>query len=166
MQIDKIYVDMDGVLCNFEKRYTELYGHISEEVRRSTFKTNFKDFIETEQFATLEILDDARHLIDVLDLYVIPKEILSSTAYEEVYESISLQKARWLATHNISWKQNFVPGKRHKYKWATPNSVIIDDTWSVIEDWRNAGGIGIHHKNTEQTLAELKCCLNKDIHYA
>jgi hypothetical protein len=166
MQIDKIYVDMDGVLCNFEKRYTERYGHISEEVRRSTFKTNFKDFIETDQFATLEILDDAHHLIDVLDLYVIPKEILSSTAYEEVYESISLQKARWLATHNISWKQNFVPGKRHKYKWATPNSVIIDDTWSVIEDWRNAGGIGIHHKNTEQTLAELKCCLNKDVHHA
>jgi hypothetical protein len=164
MRIDKIYVDMDGVLCNFEKRYTERYGHISEDVRRSTFRSNFTDFIETDQFSSLEMMDDAQMLIDVLDFYVMPKEILSSTAYDEVYESISNQKARWLKKHNISWTQNFVPGKRHKYKWATPNYLIIDDTKSVIDDWRKAGGIGILHKSTEQTLAELKCCLNKTYH--
>lgn len=162
--VDKIYVDMDGVLCNFEKRYKELYGEISETGRRKEFKSNFKHFIETEQFATLEILADARLLIDALDLMVIPKEILSSTAYQEVYDPISMQKSRWLKTHNVTWRENYVPGKAHKWKWATPNSIIIDDTWSVIDDWRKAGGIGIHHKNTQQTLAELKCCLNKIYH--
>ena len=44
----KIYVDMDGVLCDFEKRYKELYGNISDKDRRSTFKPNFADFIATE----------------------------------------------------------------------------------------------------------------------
>jgi len=155
MQIDKIYVDMDGVIANFERRYTELYGKIPEEQRRSSFRTNFGDFIATGQFATLELMPDGRKLINALDVLNIPKEILSSTAYQEVYESIAMQKARWLATHNIAWKQNFVPGKHLKYKWATPNSIIIDDTLSVIEDWKEAGGIGIHHKNTEQTLSEL-----------
>ena len=58
MKISKIYVDMDGVLCNFEKRYTQLYGHVSESVRRKEFRKNFNDFIETEQFATLEIMKD------------------------------------------------------------------------------------------------------------
>jgi len=159
MQIDKIYVDMDGVIANFEKRYVERYGHISEEVRRSTFRENFKDFIQTDQFATLDLMKDARELITALDEIDIPKEILSSTAYQEVYESISMQKARWLATHNIAWKQNFVPGKHLKYKWATPNSIIIDDTRSVIDDWEKAGGIGIHHKNTETTLVELNSLL-------
>jgi hypothetical protein len=101
-------------------------------------------------------MSDARKLIDVLDFYVIPKEILSSTAYQEVYDVIAEQKARWLATHNIPWKQNFVPGKAHKYKWATPNSIIIDDTLSVIYDWNKAGGIAIHHKNTHNTLAILE----------
>jgi hypothetical protein len=159
MKISKIYVDMDGVLCNFEKRYTFLYGHVSENVRRSEFRKNFDDFIQTDQFATLELLDDARLLIDVLDLYVIPKEILSSTAYDEVYETISMQKARWLATHNIPWKQNFVPGKRHKYKYAQPDTIIIDDTYSVIEDWEKAGGIAIHHRDTSTTLMHLKSIL-------
>lgn len=150
---------MDGVIANFEKRYTERYGHISEKVRRTVFRENFADFIATEQFVTLDLMPDARQLITALDKIDITKEILSSTAYQEVYETISMQKARWLATHNITWKQNFVPGKAHKYKWATPNSIIIDDTLSVINDWEKAGGIAIRHKNAFDTLEELEFIL-------
>jgi hypothetical protein len=64
-----------------------------------------------------------------------------------------------LATHNIIYRTNFVPGKQHKYKFATPNSIIIDDTKSVIDDWTKAGGIGIHHKNAENTIEILKSYL-------
>lgn len=162
MKISKIYVDMDGVLCNFEKRYTDLFGHISEQVRRKEFRVNFDTFIATNQFATLEALPDFQLLRNSLDALDIPKQILSSTAYEETFETISKQKKEWLYENFVTWPDPiFVPGKRHKYKFAEPDSVIIDDTWSVIDDWRKAGGIGIHHKNAEQTLAELKCCLNK-----
>jgi signal transduction histidine kinase len=52
-----------------------------------------------------------------------------------------------------------VPGKRHKYKWAKPDTLIIDDTLSVIEDWRKAGGIAIWHKDVPTTLAELQTYL-------
>lgn len=159
MKISKIYLDMDGVIANFEKRYVERYGHVSEQVRRSVFRDNFKDFIETEQFATLDMMDDARELISYLESLDIPTEILSSTAYDEVFETISTQKCRWLMTHNVKFLSNFVPGKRHKYKWARPDAVIIDDTFSVIEDWEKAGGIAIHHKNTSTTLQHLKSIL-------
>jgi len=159
MKISKIYVDMDGVICDFEKRYTERYGHISENVRRKEFRKNFSDFIETEQFASLDLMSDGRELISFLDTLDIPKEILSSTAYEEVYATIAMQKSRWLTTHNVDWMRNFVPGKRHKFKWASPDSIIIDDTYSVIEDWEKAGGIAIHHRNTSTTLAHLKSLL-------
>jgi len=159
MKISKIYVDMDGVICDFEKRYTERYGHISENVRRKEFRKNFSDFIETEQFASLDLMSDGRELISFLDTLDIPKEILSSTAYEEVYATIAMQKSRWLTTHNVDWMRNFVPGKRHKFKWASPDSIIIDDTYSVIEDWEKAGGIAIHHRNTSTTLTHLKSLL-------
>jgi hypothetical protein len=43
--------------------------------------------------------------------------------------------------------------------YATPESVIIDDTYSVIEDWRKAGGIAIHHKDAKSTIAELHSLL-------
>ena len=42
MRVSKIYVDMDGVLCDFEKRYKELYGAIDDKARRTTFRPNFK----------------------------------------------------------------------------------------------------------------------------
>ena len=160
MKISKIYVDMDGVLCNFEKRYKERYGEISETDRRSVFRSNFADFIATNQFATLEPMPDFWTLKQYLDGLDIPKQILSSTAYEETFETISKQKREWLHDCGIMWPDPiFVPGKRHKYKFAQPDTVIIDDTYSVIEDWRNHNGIAIWHKDALSTISQLKMYL-------
>jgi hypothetical protein len=98
-------------------------------------------------------------LVKYLNSLDIPKEICSSTAYEETYEDIKAQKEKWLKDHKIKWKANFVPGKRYKYKFATPSSIIIDDTYSVIEDWNEAGGIGIWHKDASSTILQLATVL-------
>jgi hypothetical protein len=45
---------------------------------------------------------------------------------------------------------------KHKKDFATPNSILIDDRLDNIIGWREAGGIGIHHINTLQTIQELK----------
>ncbi len=156
MKVSKIFVDMDGVLCDFEKRYNELYGVIDDKARKTTFKPNFNEFIQTRQFASLEPMSDFLVLKNYLDSLSVPKEILSSTAYEETYDNISAQKIKWLNDHGVTWKPNFVPGKRHKYKYATPDSIIIDDTLSVIEDWRKAGGFAIWHNNALSTISQLK----------
>jgi hypothetical protein len=62
----------------------------------------------------------------------------------------------WLQLHNVTFTPNFVPGKRHKYKFAGPDKIIIDDTQSVIDQWREAGGIGILHKDWPSTLVILR----------
>ena len=147
---------MDGVLCDFEKRYKELYGDIKDRDRRSTFRPNFSNFIETGQFATLEPMSDFLTLKTFLDSIDVTKEILSSTAYEETYDTISNQKMNWLNQYGVTWKPNFVPGKRHKYKYATPDALIIDDTLSVIQDWHKAGGFAIWHNNALSTITQLK----------
>jgi hypothetical protein len=36
------------------------------------------------------------------------------------------------------------------------NSVLIDDRISLKDDWEKAGGIFIHHIDTETTLRELR----------
>ena len=156
MRVSKIYVDMDGVLCDFEKRYKELYGDIKDRDRRSTFRPNFSNFIETGQFALLEPMSDFITLKVFLDSIDVTKEILSSTAYEETYDTISNQKMNWLNQYGVTWKPNFVPGKRHKYKYATPDALIIDDTLSVIQDWHKAGGFAIWHNNALSTISQLK----------
>ena len=105
-------------------------------------------------------MDDGWSLICHLNTLDIPKQILSSTAYDEVWDTISEQKKHWLEEYRVEWPDPiFVPGKRHKYKYAQPDTIIIDDTFSVIEDWEKAGGIAIHHRNTSTTLEHLKSIL-------
>lgn len=154
--IDKIYVDMDGVLSDFHKRYKEVFNRDPSKTSKKEFHSLFDEFIDGKNFATLDLYPGALDLISYLNSVKISKEILSSTGYESVFEKVSKQKQEWLNNHNINYKANFVPGKRFKYKFATPNSIIIDDTQSVIDDWNKAGGIGILHRDAISTISILK----------
>jgi len=156
----KIYLDMDGVIADFTKRYKELYKiEPAEADKRKKFGMFFEDFIESRQFSSLEYMPDAVVLLDHLNTCGVPVEILSSTAREESHKEISYQKDVWLTIRNIKYPRNFVPGKKHKYKYATPDSIIIDDTQSVIDDWKKAGGVAIHHKDALSTISILDALL-------
>jgi hypothetical protein len=156
-KIECIYLDMDGVIANFDKRYKELFNIAPREAEKhEKFYHYFEEFISSGQFATLELMPGAMDAITFLRKCNTPTQILSSTANEEKYDAISKQKKVWLQTHGITFNPIFVPGKKYKYKYATPNSIIIDDTKSVIDDWNKAGGIGIWHKDWITTLAILK----------
>jgi hypothetical protein len=157
MKVNKIYLDMDGVIADFEKRYKELYDMEPRQAEKNKkFNHFFDDFIAKDNFATLDLMPGAINLLNYLKTLPMPTEILSSTASEEKYDAISKQKLIWLQTHGITFKTNFVPGKKHKYKFATPDSIIIDDTQSVISDWVKAGGIAIWHKNAVLTMSILR----------
>jgi 5'(3')-deoxyribonucleotidase len=159
-RMKKIYVDMDGVLANFEKKWVELHGFDPEMTHKhkKERKEQFKQFVKNHEFAVLEPMPDMETLVNYLNdkLGNIPKEILSSTAHEDTYEPISQQKKVWLRKYKIDWKDNYVPGKKHKYKFAEPGYVLIDDDKQNIEDWNKAGGIGILHKDALTTIALLK----------
>jgi len=156
-KISCIYLDLDGVVADFVKRYKELYRMEPKEAEKNKkFDSFFDEFIGTNQFATLDLMPGAMEGIEFLRKCSVPTQILSSTANEARYDDISKQKMIWLQTHGITFTPNFVPGKKHKYKYAAPDKIIIDDTESVIEDWRKAGGIGILHKDWPTTLAILR----------
>lgn len=155
--IKTIYLDMDGVIADFEKRYKELYQIEPRQAeKKKQFYKFFEHFIDTKQFATLEMMPQAEQLISFLQSIDIPTKILSSTASQEKYDLIAPQKEEWLDTHGINFERIFVPGKSLKYKYADSESLIIDDTVSVIDDWRRAGGHAIWHNNVPATLAMLQ----------
>ena len=59
MKVSKIFLDMDGVIADFEKRYQSLY-HIRprEAQTHKEFNKFFDEFIATKQFATLDFMPD------------------------------------------------------------------------------------------------------------
>jgi hypothetical protein len=148
---------MDGVIADFVKRYKEMYNMEPKEAeKKEKFYHLFDEFIKTNQFATLDMMPGAEAGLEFLRKASVPTQILSSTAREETYDAISKQKMIWLQTHGITFNPIFVPGKHLKYKYAKPDTIIIDDTESVIDDWRKAGGIGILHKDWQTTLTILR----------
>lgn len=153
-----IYLDMDGVIADFDKKYIELHGITPREAEKNKkFDHYFNEFIEQKGFQTLDLLPGATEGLTFLRKHLtVPTQILSSTANEARYDEISKQKKIWLETHGITFTPNFVPGKRHKWKFAAPDKIIIDDTESVINQWKEAGGIGILHKDWMTTLAILR----------
>jgi hypothetical protein len=156
-KITKIYLDMDGVIADFNKRYKELYKIEPKEADTyKTFDKFFTMFIAERQFATLNLMPDAMELINYLRSLEVPTEILSSTSSEKRDAEIRKQKIEWLNNQNIEFPVNLVPGKRFKRDFSNSNSLLIDDTSQNIDQWRVEGGIGILHTDAITTIGILK----------
>lgn len=153
----KIYLDMDGVLTDFEKRYDELFGVRPEEIKARTkhFWSNWKTFIEGENFKTLEKHKDADTLLHFVHELRVPVEILSSSGGHEFHDTVTSQKIEWLCNNTIPYKANIVPGGSKKAELAHPWHILVDDTARVVEKYRAAGGTAILHYDINITLKEL-----------
>lgn len=148
---------MDGVIANFDKRYVELYGIKPKQAEKEKkFEHFFREAIANGIFTELDLMPGAMDLINHLKRASVPTQILSSTARPEVHDAVAKQKSIWLQKHGITFNPIFVPGKRLKKQYATPDSLIIDDTEVVIDDWVQAGGSAIWHKDVPSTLNILK----------
>lgn len=142
--ITKIYLDMDGVLCDFEGRYRMLYfSDPSESRNKKDWDTNWAHFVLSRQFETLELFPGAKDLITYVRSLGVHIEILSSSGGNKYHNEVELQKTVWLANHRLFFPVNIVAGKKFKANYASFDSLLIDDTPEVIDSFVAAGGQGI-----------------------
>lgn len=164
----KLYLDLDGVVANFEKRYIELFNESPGSARdRKMFSTNWTTFVEGKHFETLDWWPGATELLDYVKKNFSPDsvEILTSSGGNKYHEEVERQKISWTKRMGFheEWKINVVAGRKLKADFATPNSILIDDTLDVIEAFNKAEGIGIHHKDVGNTIMLLDILLAKHI---
>ena len=151
----KIFVDLDGVLSDFNKRYKELFGVTPAEARilKHSYRDYWVEFILKNSFAELDLHEGAEELIQYLRSLKAGVHVLTSSGGFDYHGPVQQQKMNWLAKHGILWAPIVVPGRSYKAAFADSNSILIDDTFSNIEDFIAKGGQAIHHTDVTTTIA-------------
>jgi len=159
----KIYVDMDGVLVDWESAFKKLsdgvpsktyeYEHGKEGRHKLTYD-NSPDFYEN-----MDWMKDGKVLYDFVKN--LDSEILSHAEGESTQDTRSkVGKLRWLKNNNIKIKPNLVFNRQDKSKFANPDAILIDDREDNVQEFINAGGKAILHKNSLDTINKLKQMVN------
>lgn len=161
-KIDTIYLDMDGVLTDFMSKFKEVNGDWkrSPEGKKSR---GWQVFCEGRHFASLDTWPGAAELLEFVAGTGINTEILTSTGGPDYHDIVTEDKIKWCEDHGVFHHVNTVPGRWHKHIYARPTAILIDDTADVIEEWNQAGGIGILHTDVNKTINELKKCLTSTV---
>ena len=161
--INRIYLDMDGVLCDFEKKYTEFFGVSSKDEQGHTkdFYKRWGVFIKNNLFEYLDWCPGAENLVWFINNeFVWPKFgqvcILSSSGGHDTHEKVKEQKINWLKKHNLWYHPFIVSRKKDKQTYASKNMLLIDDAKENVEQFRQAGGHAILHIDAVDTIEQLK----------
>jgi len=145
----KIYCDLDGVLVAWEKRVVDLFGSpFTSFSRNRLFKLidqHSKDF-----WYNMEWEEGGKQLWDYIKPY--SPTILTAPS-NDLY--CKPGKKHWVQK-NLG-KSIPIIFEHDKSIYAAPNHILIDDREDKnIEPWREKGGIGILHKDTEETINQLE----------
>ena len=151
----KIYSDMDGVLTDFDKSFEKYSKGIPpREYEKKFGKDGFWKLIDGEGkvgfWVGMPWMEDGKQYWDYIKNYDV--ELLSSPSRSETSR---LGKRLWVR-NNLPGIKLHLAQAYNKKNYAEPNHILIDDRESNIEQWKEAGGVGILHKNANDTIKQLK----------
>lgn len=156
----KIYLDMDGVLSAFNKAFSDISDGVNpEEYENKYGAPQFWQLIEKAGLSfwvDMEWEEGAKALWQFSKPY--QPTILSAPSRSPLCKK---GKRIWCAKHLGSSIPVILD--KHKEKYASPNSILIDDRKDNVKKWINAGGIGILHISSQTTLVKLKKILSQGV---
>jgi hypothetical protein len=155
-----VAIDLDGTLCNFEKKVSEINNMEFDKIPKRKIWTSISEYDKNVQpfFESLELLPDAMQLFNFVKNNFINYYILSASG--RTPKNAAEQKRNWCKKHLGHVVVKIVQSSEQKSQYATPNSILIDDREKSIKPWVDAGGIGILHVNSAQSISKLKEIIN------
>jgi predicted kinase len=149
----KVYCDMDGVLVDFERGYNELTGKQTPGVDSTYDKEDFWSAITkagAKFWADLNWMSDGKQLWDYIKQH--DPKLLTAPSREK---SSEIGKKEWV-DKQIPGTPIIFKQAKDKKDLAEPNAILIDDRKDNIQQWIDAGGIGIRHTSTASTIKQLE----------
>lgn len=139
--IDIVYIDMDGVLVDFDGWAASQPGLTDENVWEYAIQV-------PHFFDTLEPLTEAGFLLTYLQSLHVPLSILTALPRRKILPGAEQDKRNWI--HRMigpTMPVIVVERAELKQEFAGPGRILIDDSELNIPQWRNRGGVGFLYRN-------------------
>lgn len=148
-----VYLDMDGVLTDFEAAFKKIDGRTTKELEKEGDPV-FWDHVKKgglKFWSQMPWMKGGKELWNHLKGSNV--EILSAPAraLPECPEGKRVWVKRELGNVKLNLKR-----ASEKHEFASPISILIDDNEDNVKKWNSAGGQGIHHTSLNNTLKQLR----------
>jgi 5'-nucleotidase len=162
MNSRRLYIDLDGVMADFDKYFIQQFGIESNKLDDTTLwkwingHGNFFLNLPLCEGA-IDFYESVRHLNPTI-LTACPKSN---------YVTAAVQKRQWVYKH-LNPDATVIPmlgGKNKCLFMHSVEDILIDDYEKNCIPWREHGGIAIQHKNFEHTKSQLDLILDSTVIY-
>lgn len=149
----EIFVDMDGVIADFDKQFKEFSGQNSKEYEQENGTKAFWKLIDkigVKYWSEMSWMPEGKELWN----YVAPynPKLLSAPSRSN---NSRLGKKEWVEKH-LPGVQLILAERPNKQNYSGRDKILIDDNKQTITEWKANSGIGLHFISTTQTIEELK----------
>lgn len=158
----RLYLDLDGVMADFDHGFERLFGMSNREFRQKHGEqaddVMWPVILERPDFfRALPPTHGAKAFLRELHDAGFPQPIILTACPKTSYESAARQKREWVREH-LGAHLTVLPvmGGRNKPLFMhDAGDVLIDDHRRNIEVWRAEGGVGILHRSWVDTFEQL-----------
>lgn len=156
----KVFVDLDGVLADFDKKVEELLGHRPDRTQPHAEPAMWKAIEKYRTFyRDLEMMSDAPLLLSYLNLTSTSFTILTGISRTT---GCAEQKREWCFSHVGPEVPVITCASKDKAREAwkvTPTThvpLLIDDWTKYKSVWEESGGEFVVHTSAQDTVHRLR----------
>ena len=151
-EFPRIYLDLDGVMANFDAHFPALFGvdhrGLADDDMWATINAHPSYFRDMPIFEGAKLFFDSISWLDPIILTACPRSN---------YAHVARQKRAWVREH-LSTRCIILPvmgGANKPLFMHAPGDILIDDFERNTKAWEKEGGIAILHKDFVTTGREL-----------
>jgi hypothetical protein len=148
----QLYLDMDGVLADFDKRATAILG---------MFPADFEARYGAKAFWS--ILQDSPEFYNSFSMMIDAPFLLDAVSHLKPVVLTGVPLGEWAAPQKREWIKRMIPGtpvitcrSKDKAQFCSPGDVLVDDRTEYKHLWEAAGGTYVVHRSAYDSIRELR----------
>jgi 5'(3')-deoxyribonucleotidase len=157
--MNSLYLDMDGVVADFD-------GYAHQKLGIGPSEGKYPQNVWEILIENPRLYRDLKPTPYATQLYDFCHKIAKKLDYRVAFLTAIPKKndVQYAMHDKVEWAQKHFPGtpvffgpySRDKQNHCYTGDILIDDRTDNIQEWKDAGGVGILHKDYDVTVKKLK----------